>query len=47
MKKYKVLRLVNGGLLSPHQNYNYGKLEDVLGKKLVCEDFDECAYNDC
>ena len=47
MKKYKVLRLVNGELLSPHQNYNYGKLEDVLGKKLVCENFDDNAYNDC
>jgi hypothetical protein len=47
MKKYKVLMLVNGGLLSPHQNYNYGKLEDVLGKKMVCEDFDDDAYNDC
>ena len=47
MKKYKVLRLVNGKLISPHRDYNYGKLEDVLGKKLVCEDFDDDAYNDC
>jgi len=47
MKKYKVLRLVNGELISPHQNYNYGKLKDVLGKKMVCEDFDDDAYNDC
>lgn len=47
MKKYKVLRLINGKLISPHQNYNYGKLEDVLGKKMVCEDFDDNAYNDC
>ena len=47
MKKYKVLRLVNGELISPYQNYNYGKLEDVLGKKMVCEDFDNNKYNDC
>ena len=33
MKKYEVLRLVNGELISPYQNYNYGKLEDALGKK--------------
>jgi len=47
MKKYKVLRLVDGKLISPHQNYIYGKLEDVLGKKLVCEDFDDDENEDC
>ena len=47
MKKYKVLRLVNGELISPYQNYNYGKLEDVLGKKMVCEDFDDDENEDC
>lgn len=47
MKKYKVLMLVNGGLLSPYQNYIYGNLEDVLGKKLVCENFDDNEYNQC
>lgn len=47
MKKYKVLRLVNGELISPHQKYNYGKLEDVLGKKMVCEDFDDDENEDC
>jgi len=47
MKKYKVLRVVNGELISPHRDYNYGKLKDVLGKKMVCEDFDDDAYNDC
>ena len=47
MKKYKVLRLIKGELLSPYRNYNYGKLEDVLGKKMVCKDFDDDTYNDC
>ena len=47
MKKYKVLRLVNGELISPYRNYNYGKLEDVLGKKMVCEDFDDNENEDC
>ena len=47
MKKYKVLRLVNGELISPHQNYIYGKTTDVLGKELVCENFDDDAYNGC
>ncbi len=47
MKKYKVLRLVKGDLISPYQDYNYGKVEDVLGKKMVCEDFDEDECNDC
>jgi len=47
MKKYKVLRLVNGELISPYQNYNYGKVEDVLGKKMVCEDFDDDENEDC
>ena len=47
MKKYKVLRLVNGELISPHQNYHYGKLEDVLGKKMVCEDFDDDKNEEC
>jgi hypothetical protein len=47
MKKYKVLRVVNGELISPYQNYNYGKLEDVLGKKMVCEDFDDDIKKEC
>jgi len=47
MKKYKVLRVVNGELISPYQNYNYGKLEDVLGKKMVCENFDDNENEDC
>jgi len=47
MKKYKVLRLVKGELISPYQNYNYGKLEDVLGKKMVCEDFDDNKNEEC
>ena len=47
MKKYKVLRLVNGELISPYQNYNYGKLEDVTGKKMVCKDFDDDCEKDC
>ena len=47
MKKYKVLRLVNGELISPYQNYNYGKLEDVMGKKMVCKDFDDDCEKDC
>jgi len=47
MKKYKVLRVVNGELISPYQNYNYGKLEDVLGKKMVCENFDDNENADC
>ena len=47
MKKYKVLSLVDGGLLSPYQNYIYGNLEDVLGKKLVCENFDDDEYMKC
>ena len=47
MKKYKVLRLVDGKLISPHQNYIYGKLEDVLGKKMVCENFDDNEYMEC
>jgi hypothetical protein len=47
MKKYKVLRLVDGELISPFQNYNYGKLEDVLGKKMVCEDFDDNKNEEC
>ena len=47
MRKYKVLRLVNGELISPHQNYNYGKLEDVLGKKMVCEDFNDDIKKEC
>ena len=47
MKKYKVLRLVNGELISPYQNYNYGKLEDVMGKKMVCKDFDYNEYREC
>ena len=47
MKKYKVLRLVNGELISPYQNYNYGKLEDVMGKKMVCKDFDYNEYIEC
>ena len=46
MKKYKVLRLINGELISPCQNYNYGKLEDVLEKKMICEDFDDLD-NEC
>ena len=47
MKKYKVLRLVNGELISPYQNYNDGKLEDVMGKKMVCEDFDYDENKEC
>jgi hypothetical protein len=47
MKKYKVLRLVKGELISPYQNFNYGKLENVLGKKMVCEDFDDNENEDC
>lgn len=47
MKKYKVLRVVNGELISPHRDYNYGKLKDVLGKKMVCEDFDDDEYMEC
>ena len=47
MKKYKVLRVVHGELISPYQNYNYGKLEDVLGKKMVCEDFDDDIKKEC
>jgi len=47
MKKYKVLRLINGELISPYRNYNYGKLKDVLGKKMVCEDFDDNEYKEC
>jgi len=47
MKKYKVLRLVKGELISPYQSYNYGKLEDALGKKMVCEDFDDDENEDC
>jgi len=47
MKKYKVLRVVNGELISPYQDYNYGKVEDVLGKKMVCEDFDDNENEDC
>jgi len=47
MKKYKVLRVVNGELISPYQDYNYGKVEDVLGKKMVCEDFDDDIKKEC
>ena len=47
MKKYKVLRVVNSELISPYQNYNYGKLENALGKKMVCEDFDDNKYREC
>ena len=42
-----MLRLVNGELISPYQNYNYGKLKDVLGKKMVCKDFDNDENEDC
>ena len=47
MKKYKVLKLEEGKLISPYQNYEYGKIEDVLGKKIVCEDFDNDINKEC
>jgi len=47
MKKYKVLRLVNGDLISPFQDYNYGKMEDALGKEMVCGSFDTDKDTEC
>ena len=47
MKKYKVLRLVNGDLISPFKDYNYGKMEDALGKEMVCGSFDTDKDTEC
>ena len=41
MKKYKVCKLINGDVISPFKNYNYGKESDLFGK-LLKFDFDSC-----
>ena len=42
MKKlYKTFVVYKDRLFSPFQNYEYGKMNDILGKKFCCEDFDE------
>jgi hypothetical protein len=40
MKKYKVLQVIDGRLISPYRGFDYGKMEDVLGREMVCEEFD-------
>jgi len=47
MKKYKVLKVIDGRLISPFKNHDYGKMSEVFGKKMVCENFDDSAYNEC
>ena len=39
MKKYKVLRVVGNSIYSPLQNYYYGEIKEVIGKKFICDDF--------
>ena len=34
--KYKIFKVVNGHLISPFQNYDYGKESEVLGEKFSC-----------
>lgn len=38
---YKILKLIDGEVYSPIQNHYYGKLNDVMGKKMICEDYDD------
>ena len=39
MKKFKVLRVVGNSIYSPLQNYYYGEIKEVIGKKFICDDF--------
>ena len=47
MKKYKVLRVIDGRLISPFQDFDYGKMEDVLGREMVCKEFDADETMEC
>ena len=45
--RLKVLKVVGGNLISPFNDYKYGKMKDVIGKEMTCKDFDnsnkECS----
>lgn len=48
MKKYKVLNMSKlGRFRSPFQAYTYGCIEDFLGKRKICRDFDSDIKKDC
>ena len=44
---YKVLRVEDDILVSPFNEYTYGKVDDVIGREMICEYFDtsgkECS----
>ena len=42
MIKYKILREINGKILSPYKGFEY-----KIGKEYVCENFDDNPKNDC
>lgn len=45
-KMYKILQVIDNKVYSPFQGFNYGELEEIIGKEFVCNNFDE-SYDEC